>query len=72
MSASKTKAADVQDGASQAQEIDPAELSALRGKMVKFASLQLGDPQLAEDAVQEALMGAFRNTAAYALSLIHI
>lgn len=65
MSASKTKAADVQDGTPQAPEIDPAELSALRGKMVKFASLQLGDPQLAEDAVQEALMGAFRNTAAY-------
>ncbi len=34
--------------------------------MVKFASMQLGDQQLAEDAVQEALMGAFKNTAAYA------
>ncbi len=34
--------------------------------MVKFASLQLGDPQLAEEAVQEPLMGAFKNTAAYA------
>lgn len=47
-------------------EIDPAELTALRGKMVKFASMQLGDPQLAEDAVQEALLGAFRNSAAFA------
>jgi RNA polymerase sigma-70 factor (ECF subfamily) len=66
MSAGKTQPTGSQNSASQAQEVDPAELSALRGKMVKFASLQLGDPQLAEDAVQEALMGAFRNTAAYA------
>jgi len=64
MSAGKTQPTGSQNSASQAQEVDPAELSALRGKMVKFASLQLGDPQLAEDAVQEALMGAFRNTAA--------
>jgi RNA polymerase sigma-70 factor (ECF subfamily) len=55
-----------QDGASPAQEVDSTELTALRGKMVKFASMQLGDQQLAEDAVQEALMGAFKNTAAYA------
>lgn len=47
-------------------EVDSVELSALRGKMVKFASLQLGDPHQAEDAVQEALMGAFKNSAAFA------
>ncbi len=47
-------------------EVDPVVLSALRGKMVKFASLQLGDPHQAEDAVQEALMGAFKNAAAFA------
>ena len=44
MSAGKTQPIGSQDVASQAQEVDPAELSALRGKMVKFASLQLGDP----------------------------
>jgi RNA polymerase sigma-70 factor (ECF subfamily) len=47
-------------------EVDPAELTALRGKMVKFATLQLGDTHQAEDAVQEALMGAFKNAAAFA------
>lgn len=66
MSAGKTKPTGSQNVASQGQEVDPVELSALRGKMLKFASLQLGDPQLAEDAVQEALLGAFKNTAAYA------
>jgi RNA polymerase sigma-70 factor (TIGR02943 family) len=55
-----------QAAASHPQEVDPVELSALRGKMIKFASLQLGDPQLAEDAVQEALIGAFKNSAAFA------
>jgi RNA polymerase sigma-70 factor (TIGR02943 family) len=53
-------------GDAAAPALDSAELSALRGKMVKFASLQLGDPHLAEDAVQEALIAAFKNTAAYA------
>ncbi|PKO68767.1 MAG: RNA polymerase subunit sigma [Betaproteobacteria bacterium HGW-Betaproteobacteria-16] len=66
MSAKILKAPGSLDGDPQAQEVDPAELTALRGKMVKFASMQLGDQQLAEDAVQEALMGAFKNTAAYA------
>lgn len=66
MSADELKPPGSQDGASLAQEVDPTELTALRGKMVKFASMQLGDQQLAEDAVQEALMGAFKNTAAYA------
>lgn len=65
MSARQTNHTDLQSGSSQETKVDPAELSALRGKMVKFATMQLGDPQLAEDAVQEALMGAFKNTAAY-------
>jgi len=40
---------------------DPAYLGVLRGQMLRFAALQLRDPDLAEDAVQEALMGALRN-----------
>ena len=48
-----------------AQSVNPAELNALRSKMVKFATMQLGDKDLAEDAVQEALLAAFKNSAAY-------
>jgi RNA polymerase sigma-70 factor (ECF subfamily) len=33
----------------------------LRHQMLKFATLQLGDEHLAEDAVQEALIGALNN-----------
>lgn len=40
---------------------EPATLSALRVKLLRFATLQLGDPHLAEDAVQEALLGALSN-----------
>lgn len=36
-------------------------LEELRHQMHRFASLQLGDAQLAEDAVQEALVGALKN-----------
>jgi RNA polymerase sigma-70 factor (ECF subfamily) len=36
-------------------------LNDLRAQMLKFATLQLADPGLAEDAVQEALIGALRN-----------
>ncbi|WP_375058200.1 RNA polymerase factor sigma-70 [Zobellella sp. DQSA1] len=32
----------------------------LRRQMLRFATLQLRDPHLAEDAVQEALLGAFK------------
>lgn len=45
---------------------DEAFLSGLRQQMVRFASLQLGDAQLAEDAVQEALIGAMANAAKFA------
>ncbi len=41
---------------------DEAYLIKLRGQMLKFATLQLSDPHLAEDTVQEALIGALRNT----------
>lgn len=41
---------------------DSAFLEDLRRKMVKFASQQLYDSHLAEDAVQEALIGAMKNS----------
>lgn len=40
---------------------DNAFLEDLRRQMLKFASLQLPDSHLAEDAVQEALIGALKN-----------
>ncbi|MBB3059904.1 RNA polymerase factor sigma-70 [Microbulbifer rhizosphaerae] len=53
-------------------DTDPAKVLAeegllrdLRSQMHRFASLQLGDPQLAEDAVQEALMGALKNARSF-------
>lgn len=45
---------------------DSAYLGMLRGQMLRFALLQLRDPDLAEDAVQEALMGALRNQGSFA------
>lgn len=38
----------------------------LRRQMLRFASLQIADFHLAEDAVQEALLGAFRNAGSFA------
>lgn len=40
---------------------DPVFLKELRIQMLKFAILQIKDETLAEDAVQEALMGALKN-----------
>ncbi len=40
---------------------DPKFLTELRVMMLKFAKLQLSDEALAEDAVQEALIGALKN-----------
>lgn len=40
---------------------DSAYLNELRVMMLKFAKLQLSDEALAEDAVQEALIGALKN-----------
>lgn len=46
--------------------LDTQELQTLRRNMHRFATLQLGDAQQAEDAVQEALLGAFKNQQSYA------
>ena len=40
---------------------DTAFIEALRSQMLKFARLQVRDNQLAEDAVQEAMISAFQN-----------
>jgi RNA polymerase sigma-70 factor (TIGR02943 family) len=40
-------------------------LERLRRQMLKFATLQLSDAHLAEDAVQEALIGALKNAKAF-------
>lgn len=40
---------------------DPVFLQDLRRQMLRFATLQLSDAHLAEDAVQEALIGAFKS-----------
>lgn len=46
--------------------MDPAYLQDLRLQMLKFATQQLQDEALAEDAVQEALVGALKNASAFA------
>lgn len=45
---------------------DAAYMQELQAQMLKFANLQLRDHQLAEDAVQEALIGAMKNTKSFA------
>jgi len=45
---------------------DTAFLNDLRRQMIKFASLQLSNSHAAEDAVQEALMGALKNAKSFA------
>lgn len=45
--------------------IDASFLEVLRAKMHQFAKLQLSDADLAEDVVQEALMGALRNAKSF-------
>ncbi len=45
---------------------DDAFLTSVRQQMLGFATLQLGDSSLAEDAVQEALVGAFKNASSFA------
>ena len=42
---------------------DPAFLARIRIDMLRFARLQLGHDDEAEDAVQEALAGALKNAA---------
>lgn len=41
-------------------------LTELRGQMLRFATLQLGHADQAEDAVQDALIGAMKNAGAFA------
>lgn len=45
---------------------DPGFLGSLRTQMIKFARLHLGDGHLAEDAVQEALAGAWTGAQRFA------
>ena len=45
---------------------DTAFLNDLRRQMIKFAMLQLSNSHAAEDAVQEALMGALKNAKSFA------
>ena len=44
---------------------DPRYLEEIRQQMLKFALLQLNEQHLAEDAVQEALLGAMKNAKAF-------
>lgn len=44
---------------------DPAFIDGLRRQMLRFATQQLQDHHLAEDAVQEALMGAMKNASSF-------
>lgn len=44
---------------------DTAFLESLRRQMLRFATLQLSDTHLAEDAVQEALLGALKNVKSF-------
>ena len=51
----------------EASKLHDAEyLEELRLQMIKFANLQINDPHLAEDAVQEALIGAFKKADSFA------
>lgn len=54
---------DVTDAASRLT--DDAFLNDLRQQMIKFAILQLRDKDMAEDAVQEALIGALKNVKSF-------
>lgn len=45
--------------------VEPRFLEELRVQMHRFATLQLSDTDLAEDVVQEALMGALRNASSF-------
>ncbi len=58
----QVKQDDSQTSETKAQPLDdPKFLADLRQMMLKFARLQLSDEALAEDAVQEALIGALKN-----------
>lgn len=55
-----------QQGSAQASLQDAAFLASLRQQMVKFATLQMNDRDLAEDAVQEALVAALKKADSFA------
>ncbi len=44
-----------------AQNVSNAEIAQIRTQMLKFANLQLKNPDIAEDIVQEALLSALKN-----------
>ena len=46
--------------------LDPQFVTDLRRRMLRFATLQLGDASLAEDAVQDAFVGALRGSQSFA------
>jgi len=54
------------DGIDTSDLSDTIFLKELRRQMVKFATLQLSNAEAAEDAVQEALMGAMKNAKSFA------
>lgn len=53
------------DETSETNLTDPVFLKELRVQMLKFAVLQLKNDVLAEDAVQEALIGALKNASSF-------
>lgn len=58
--------ADMNKGTTKASLLsDAAYIQTLRDQMLRFATLQLSDGSLAEDAVQEALMGALKNAESF-------
>lgn len=46
-------------------QIPPQQIEEIRSQMVKFAMLQLKDPDLAEDVVQDALVNAYKNASSF-------
>lgn len=54
------------DGSESSILSDTAFLNDLRRQMLKFATLQLSNKDTAEDAVQEALIGALKNAKSFA------
>jgi RNA polymerase sigma-70 factor (ECF subfamily) len=53
------------NGAGNSLLTDTVFLEDIRRQMIKFATLQLSDAHQAEDAVQEALIGAMKNAASF-------
>ncbi|PCJ90117.1 MAG: RNA polymerase subunit sigma [Porticoccaceae bacterium] len=61
----KNESRDDKEFEAQSSLIDPVFLKDLRAQMLKFSVLQLRDESLAEDAVQEALIGALKNASSF-------